>query len=173
MNKFLQQWGLVLVAFSLTACGRSPRSTYGEAPNLESWIVAEKKKTGPDIDPMPTIQQSEEFKYSAQILRSPFSPAPPDHSSVRPDSNRTKELLEQYALDSFKMVGTIGSGNNLVGLVQSSDKVVYRVKVGNYLGQSNGRISSVSQDRIDLIEIAPNGSGGWEEKPASIVLDGQ
>lgn len=167
---------LAMVVLAVTGCGRSEKSTYGDAPNLVSWVQSEKKKPGADLEPMPTIQQGEEFQYAAQNLRSPFVPAPPDPSSlssVRPDSNRSKELLEQYSLDSFKMVGTIGRGANLVGLIQAPDKVVYRVKNGNYLGQSDGRIVSITETGIQIVEIVSNGAGGWEEKPAAINLDGQ
>jgi type IV pilus assembly protein PilP len=30
----------------------------------------------------------------------------------------------------------------------------------------------VSQQRIDIIEIVPNGVGGWLERPRSLVLAG-
>jgi type IV pilus assembly protein PilP len=55
-------------------------------------------------------------------------------------------------------------------LVRDPDGVVHRVRVGNYLGQNYGRVIAVEEDRIELVELVPNGTGGWMEKPATIAL---
>ena len=57
------------------------------------------------------MQQFETFEYAAQSLLDPFSNAFGDQSGgsgPRPDPNRPKQTLEQFPLDSLKMVGTIG-----------------------------------------------------------------
>jgi type IV pilus assembly protein PilP len=56
------------------------------------------------------------------------------------------------------------------GLVRDPDGVVHRVHVGNYLGQNYGRIISIGEDRIDLVELVTNGAGGWMERQATIAL---
>lgn len=91
-------------------------------------------------------------------------------SNVRPDTNRAKEALESYPLDSLVMTGTIGQGDGLVALIQSPDKVVYRVKAGQYLGQSDGKVLSVKENEIKLMELVSDGNGGWEEKEATILI---
>ena len=78
-----------------------------------------------------------------------------------------------YPLDSLDMVGTIGKGAGLVALVMGPDKVTYRVRPGNYLGQSDGRVTSVREDGLELVELVPDGAGGWLERPASIALEDQ
>ena len=40
----------------------------------------------------------------------------------------------------------------------------------NYLGQNNGKIIAIAEDHIDLVELIPNGTGGWMERQASIAL---
>ena len=105
-------------------------------------------------------------------LRSPFDypfvQAPT--GNVRPDSNRPKQALESYTLDSLTMVGTMGGGSALVALVQSPDKVVYRVSPGQYMGQSDGKVVGISTTEIKLVELVSDGAGGWMEQPAAIVL---
>ena len=59
----------------------------------------------------------------------------------------------------------------MVALVMGPDKVTYRVRPGVYLGQSDGRVTSVREDGIELIELVPDGAGGWLERPASLALD--
>jgi len=51
------------------------------------------------------------------------------------------------------------------------DKVTYRVQVGAYLGQSDGRVTAINEDRVELVELVPDGAGGWLERPATILLE--
>lgn len=162
------------LAFALAGCGRGITSTPGDAPNLEEWVANVKAKPAPPLEPLPVMQQFETFEYAAQGLRDPFSDAFTSRDTgtgPRPDSHRRKQTLEQFPLDSLDMVGTIGTGKNLVGLVTAPDKVVYRVTPGVYMGQSDGRVTAVYEDRIELVELVPDGAGGWLERPASIALE--
>ena len=163
------------IMLALSACGRSITSTPGDAPNLEKWTADVRARPAPPLDPLPVMQQFETFEYTAQTMRDPFSDAwsNADSGGLRPDPNRRKETLEQYPLDSLDMVGTIGGGSNLIALVMAPDKVTYRVRPGAYLGQSDGRITGVHEDRIELVELVPDGAGGWLERPASIALEDQ
>jgi len=62
---------------------------------------------------------------------------------------------------------------SVVALVIAPDKVTYRVRPGVYMGQAEGRVTTVTNDRIDLVELVPDGAGGWLERPATIALDDQ
>jgi len=105
--------------------------------------------------------------------RAPFLPSGPGTSTtggLRPDSKRNREFLEQFSLDTLKMVGTLHLGNTTYGLVQSKDKLVHRVVVGNYIGQADGRITDITASKIVLTEIVPDGLGGYIERPAALGL---
>ena len=108
-------------------------------------------------------------------LRDPFAEPTPDRDSggagLRPDPERRKEALEAYPLDGLNMVGTIGTAGNLIGLVLAPDRVTYRVRPGNYMGQNDGRITAVHEDRIEMVELVPDGAGGWIERQAKIALE--
>lgn len=174
-NRFSRRLCVLLIAVAATGCARSITSTPGDAPNLEKWVADVQARPAPALDPLPVMQQFETFEYAAQTLRDPFSDAwsNADGGGLRPDPNRRKETLEQYPLDSLDMVGTIGKGAGLIALVMAPDKVTYRVRPGAYLGQSDGRITGVHEDRIELVELVPDGAGGWLERPASIALEDQ
>lgn len=170
---------LVLV-LGVAGCTRGITSEYssdrGDAPNLESWVAEVKAKPAPPLDPLPVMQQFETFEYAAQSLRDPFSRAFTDQSDgagPRPDSSRRKQTLEQFPLDSLDMVGTLGRGAGLIALVMAPDKVTYRVVPGNYMGQSDGRVTAVFEDRIEVVELVPDGAGGWLERPATVALEDQ
>ena len=172
----LRWMGAGMLVLTLGACGRGVTSTPGDAPHLDKWVADVRARPAPPLEPLPVMQQFETFEYAAQDLRDPFSDAwnnPDGGSGLRPDPNRRKEPLEQYPLDSLDMVGTIGTGGGLVALVMAPDRVTHRIRPGAYLGQSDGRVTSVREDKIELVELVPDGAGGWLERPASIALEDQ
>jgi type IV pilus assembly protein PilP len=175
-HTFLRTCAIALAAMAIAGCTRGVTSTPGEAPNLEKWVADVKARPAPPLDPLPVMQQFETFEYAAQNLRDPFSNAFTDESGgsgPRPDPNRPRQALEQFPLDSVDMVGTIGTGPGIVGLVMAPDKVTYRVRPGAYMGQNDGRITAIHEDRIELVELVPDGAGGWLERPASVALEDQ
>ncbi|MDQ3229698.1 MAG: pilus assembly protein PilP [Pseudomonadota bacterium] len=160
----------------MTGCGRSITSEPGEAPNLEKWVAEVKSRPAPPIEVIPLMQQFETFEYAAQSLRDPFSDAfttDSGGSGPRPDSDRRRQPLELFPLDSLDMVGTLGRGAGIVGLVMTPDKVTHRVRPGAYVGQSDGRVTAVYEDRIEIVELVPDGAGGWLERPATVALENQ
>ena len=169
------RWLILCALVMAGGCARGITSTPGDAPNLESWVADVRARPAPPLDPLPVMQQFETFEYAAQTLRDPFSDAwnNAEGGGLRPDPDRRKETLEQYPLDSLDMVGTIGKGPGLVALVMGPDKVTYRVRPGNYLGQSEGRGSSVREDGLGLVGLVADGAGGWLERQASIALEDQ
>ena len=158
--------GIAMLATALAACG-------GSKGDLESWVAEVRAKPAPPLDPLPVMQQFETFEYDAQNLRDPFSEMfnGGEGAGPRPDAGRRKQTLEQFPLDSLDMVGTLGNGKNLVALVMAPDKVTYRVQPGAYLGQSDGRVTAINEDRVELVELVPDGAGGWLERPATILLE--
>ena len=173
--KLLRSAGAVVLVLALAACGRGITSTPGDAPNLQKWVADVRARPAPPLDPLPVMQQFETFEYAAQDMRDPFSDAwsnpESSGSGLRPDPNRPKQPLEQYPLDSLDMVGTIGHGSGLVALLMAPDRVTHRIRPGAYLGQSDGRVTAVREDRIELVELVPDGAGGWLERPAAIALE--
>ena len=161
------------IALGVAGCGRGVTSTPGDAPNLEEWVATVRARPAPPLEPLPVMQQFETFEYAAQGLRDPFSDAFADTGGVgpRPDSDRRKHELEEFPLDSLEMVGTIGRGSSIIGLVMAPNKGTHRVRVGDYMGQADGRITSVAEDRIELVELVPDGAGGWLERPAAVSIE--
>ena len=91
-------------------------------------------------------------------------------SGPRPDSRRNREFLEQFPLDTLRMVGTLNLAGRSYGLVMARDGIVHRVLPGNHLGQNDGRITQISATHINVTEIVPDGLGGFMERPASLSV---
>jgi type IV pilus assembly protein PilP len=156
---------LAIVLAALAGC------TPGDA-DLREWVAKEKAQKGAPIPPLPVLKTFETFEYTDQGLRDPFAPSLEElstSSGPQPDKH-PKEPLEAYALDSLRMVGSIGTGPGIEGLIKDTEGTVHRVHKGNYMGQNNGKIVDITETKIDLVELIPNGTGGWMERHAAVAL---
>ena len=161
---------LGLVAAGLSACG-------GANNDLRAYIDEVKARPGGRIDPLPPVEPAPTFVYEPGTRRSPFMPPEPqrrvsnDPNAVDgPDRNRPREHLENFPLDTLRMVGTLADRRASFGLVQSNDGLVHRVRVGDHMGQNFGRIVEISDSEIKLMEVISDGLGGYLERPAAIGL---
>jgi type IV pilus assembly protein PilP len=160
-------------AIGVMLCGLIASGCSGGQSDLQKWIEATKKKPGGRIMPLPEVKPYETYVYNATNMRSPFQPQGPNASGsagLRPTARRNREFLEGFSLDTLKMVGTFKVGSNFYGLVQSKDGLVHKVQPGNYLGQNDGKVTEITGGRISLVEIIPDGLGGYIERPASLAL---
>ena len=170
-SRSLRGWTcLLLASFSLglTACSSAD-------DELSRFIEDTRKEPGGRVQPLPEVKPYETFVYASADKRSPFLPGGSGGNSggagLRPDSKRNREFLEQFSLDTLKMVGTLKLGGRMYGLVQTKDGLVHRVSGGNYLGQADGKITEVTPAKITLTEIVPDGLGGYMERPAALGLN--
>ncbi len=151
----------------LAGCG-------GGTTDLQHQLDQMKQRPGGRIEPIPAIKPYESFVYDPSQLRSPLQPSvptvAPGAGGVRPDVHRNREFLERFSLDTLKMVGTLRQGGRTYGLLQTKDGLIHRVVPGNYVGQNDGRITTVADSKIAVVEIVPDGLGGYMERQASISL---
>jgi type IV pilus assembly protein PilP len=170
MNKRLLRWILlVLLTTILGGCSSSHS-------DLDAYIEDVKRKTKGKVEPLPEVKTYESEVYAAGDLRDPFTPYEEEPSEELsppgpvPDTNRKREALEAFPLDSLAFVGHLEKDGTLWGLVQAPDDSIYRVSVGNHMGKNYGEILNISESSITLKEIIPSGSGGWVEREASLAL---
>jgi type IV pilus assembly protein PilP len=169
-SPFIARWlAAALAVTSVSACSSND--------DLRAYIDEVKARPGGRIDPLPQVQPAPTFVYEPGTRRSPFMPDLPqrrvsnDPNAVDgPDQNRAREFLEQFPLDTLRMVGTLADRRASFGLVQTTDGLVHRVAVGNHMGQNYGRIVAISDSEIQLVEIISDGLGGFLERPAAIAL---
>ena len=88
---------------------------------------------------------------------------------LQPDLNRPKEPLEAFPLESMRMVGVIQQPKMNFGLVKA-DASVYRVKIGNYMGQNFGIITDIKENQILLRELVQDAGGDWAERQSTLQL---
>ena len=164
---------LITLSILLTGCGREMR-------DLEDYVEEVKSREPPGIDPIPEVKPYQSFKYQANNARNPFDASifqakivqniRKSNSTISPDPNRTPEFLENFPLDTLRMVGTLEQSGTLWALIQTPEKTIQRISIGSYLGQNNGKVLKVSDAGIQLEEIIPDGFGGWRKRDGSIAL---
>lgn len=163
---------VLLATLALGACGT------GDMTDLQDYVEQVRRREPGPIEPLPEIQQIDTFVYEPADRRDPFAFDPkaiealPTASSgdLAPDPLRRKEELEQFSLDSIRMVGTLEQEDAVWALVTAPGGTLHRVRVGNYVGNNNGQITRITADVIELTEIFSDGMNQWRERQAAIAL---
>ena len=174
----------VLRVLFILVLGSLLSGCYGQKglDDLKVFMVDVKNQPHGRVDPLPEFRAYEAFTYGASDLRSPFSKPViieileaevEESSSVFPNFDRSKEYLERFAISSLSMVGTLSrEGGSLWALITDQNGDVHRVKEGNYLGQNHGEILVVTELSVQVMEIVPDGDGGWVQRPRAIQIEG-
>ena len=172
MSRWYRVFSLLLLAMLVSACQQK------EKENLSQFIAEAGKMKTAEIEPLPNIKPVEPYAYSAQEFADPFEVEnlkPRQVVAARegtgPDTNRRREPLENYPLDSLKMVGTLFRENEQRAILQTPDGAVQTVVVGNYLGQNYGKIVGIDENEIVVEEQVLNSAGTWVGRDASIKVD--
>ncbi len=183
-TRFRPALGLWLVlgtaSFMLGGCSSRDLS------DLETFVAEVQSRQGGRIEPLPVMKPSERYLYQSAdaARRDPFEAyyqvkrASPAERQVSDAQRRflqeiqthNPEELENFELDSLRMVGTLQDLGSLWGVVLDGDGTVHRVTVGSYMGRNYGKITKIAEERIELREIVGDGQGGWDERPAALAL---
>ncbi len=173
-SRFSLRMVFVLVSGGLAACGND------DVSDLNRYIQDVKARPKGAIEPLPETKIVESFVFNPDGLRDPFRPTERNMeeadmdvsgaSGIRPDTERRKEELEAYSLDTLRMVGTMTDQEGLWGLVKTKDGTIHSIKVGNHMGLNYGKIIRILEDRIELMEIVPDKPGTWREQQATLAL---
>ena len=168
----LKRTMLCLSLLSLGGCSQ-------DISDLQTFIAETKTAHVGSVKPIPQFKPYESFSYSAAELRDPFvatvdieEDETTKTSLLNPDSTRPKQPLEAFPLDTLSMVGTLEQNEQQWGLIKDPQDIVHRVQVGHYMGESEGRITLIDESAIYLVEIVPDGIGGYIERDASIAVGG-
>lgn len=170
---------LLVVCVPLAGCGG------GSMADLRSYVAEVKTRKGTKIEELPPIAPYIVYTYpcDGQIQcvdpfepfyleppRPPDAPVQTETTGITPDFNLNREELESYPLDGLRMMGTLEKDDQFWGIVRDPDAIIHRVQVGNYIGQNHGKITAITEDRIEILEIVPDGRGNWEERDAEMAL---
>jgi type IV pilus assembly protein PilP len=161
---------LIMAAVLLFGCSQGMDDLQQYVKEVKARKAAPIKKP-PTVNPPPLVDYSDGLKdpFDSSIFNKVIADSV-KNTELSPDPNRTPEYLENYPLDSLRMVGSMSQEETLWALIKTPDATIQRVAVGNYIGQNYGKIVQVSEAHVDLSEIIPDGFGGWMKRATSIAL---
>lgn len=162
---------MIFASLLLAGCGGE------EFQDLRDFV----KNAGADmrgkVEPPPEISPYEPFSYdNSTAIQDPFKPRKADlknasHSGInQPNLERPKEELEEFPLESLRMVGYLQQSNMGYAVIRSSDGKLHRVKAGNYVGLNFGQIISVTDTEMKIKEMVQDSAGDWSERESSLQL---
>lgn len=162
----------ILVILSLLSAGCSNVFT----DDLDTFIkeTKTKKEKVPEIPKILDVQKVPYIGLAKEVT-DPFinSLISSDDGTpqVTPDKDRQKEFLESIPLEQLALMGTvINKKKETEAIVKLEDGTLYVTKVGNYLGQNYGKIKSITDTEIKLVELTQDETGKWIEKENQLSL---
>ena len=176
---------ILLMAFLALLLGGCVSRDFSD---LDQWTQEVLTRPGGRIEPLPEVKPYEAYAYMSanEEMRDPFKPfyqarqlddVTPGDKGVgltkemeREIKGRNREELEQFELDSLRMVGTLENANENWVIISDPDQTVHRIKVGNYMGRNIGKVINIFEDRVELREIVQDSNGRWDERQAAIAL---
>jgi type IV pilus assembly protein PilP len=164
---------LAALPLLLAGCGDS------DVQEVRQWMKQTDAQAHVAVQPLTEPKTFIPFAYVAGDAIDPFNPnkllaelarEKASHGGgLKPDTERRKELLESYPLDTVKMVGTLQKGGITYALLQI-DRSVHQVKTGQHVGQNFGLITSVSESAVNIKEIVQDAAGDWVERMSKLEL---
>jgi len=163
----------IICSAFLTACSGAQHG------DLETYIADIKARPKYKIPDLPEVVTYAPFSYAAYDIRDPFLPlldeeAIPnltkESNGLLPKTDRKPDPLESFSLDTLAFVGHLEKHGTRWGLVSAPDKSIYKVLIGNYMGKNFGEIIKITETKIILREIIPDGADGWLDREASLAL---
>jgi type IV pilus assembly protein PilP len=160
---------LIPLLFLLAGC------SFTEQDDLEQWMQQAGSGLHGQVEPLPQIEPYKPYQYRGQDLVSPFETnrlqvARKNTAGNLPDTGRPREILENYELDKLKLVGTMLLKSERLGLIQTPEGGIYRVRVGSFIGPNYGIVRSVAETEIKLEETVEDVNGEWVKQDNSLYL---
>ncbi|MGB5445933.1 MAG: pilus assembly protein PilP [Psychromonas sp.] len=147
--------------------------------DLTQFVAETKAKVYPIDDKVPNLKKIDPMVFTQKGSRNPFSEPQAEviapvgsapKSCPQPNLERKKQALEMYSLDNLTMRGTLLVDQQIWALVQVTGGELFKVKPGYYLGLNHGKVLNVTENKIDLLELAADQDGCWQERITQITL---
>jgi type IV pilus assembly protein PilP len=167
-NLFYKSALVLLLVGLLSACGG------GEGDDLDKFMASAANDMGKAVEPLPEVLPYSPLEYNADgTLTDPFKArkALSRAGALQPNTNRPKEALEAFPLESLKYVGSLSKNKSIFALIKTPDNTIQQVKTGNYVGPNFGLVTQINESDIVVKEIVQDDlTGDWVERNASINL---
>ena len=162
-HQLFQSIMLVSIALFLFGCEDS------QVKDLRARVESMKKTEHPDIQPKTetelTIPVS--ASYHPDAVRAPFLQS---GTLTRGKDGALANPLLTYPLTMLRFVGTVSQGKTTYAFVATPDNLIYQIKQGDAIGDHEGRVVSVTADRLNIVEQTNEGGKSAEQRIVALQL---
>ncbi len=85
-------------------------------------------------------------------------------------ANHQREPLEDFDLSTLKLVAIMKMGQQRVAMVEDPEGKGHIVRPGNYMGKNNGRVETITDDSVHLVEQVVNPAGDIVKRRVTLTL---
>lgn len=173
MSDIRMAYALGLALLLLVGCGGE------EHQELRAWMKEQEQGMRGRVDPLPKVKPYEPLVYEPAGALDPFNVTKARIAGDRagqniPDTNRPREPLEDFPLETLRLVGIFQDKNRLIGQVIANSRG-YQIRVGSYVGQNFGRVvrivTAANEERIVIKELVKDADDQWVERETELLLD--
>lgn len=152
----------LIIAGSLVGCdsGQSKSDVDSYLARLKGAKVVQKSDDTKKATP------PRQSSYQSAKRRSPFE--------VREITNTKAGLnanpLQAYPLDMLRFVGTVTQNGKTVAFVSAPDNRIYQIKVGDMIGDRQGKVVAIESEQMRLIESYNESGLGKKQRQVTLQL---
>lgn len=153
--------GLIIAVLLLSACDQDRK-----VRDLKNYVSELRDASSPDKNkqkvkvpslPKPAI-------YQAKNLRIPFQSA----SLSTADNKAISNPLQRYPLSMLRLVGLVLQHGAPLAYIMMPDNKLYTIRVGDMIGDRDGKVTRIDSDHIEVIE--KNSDESVEAKEKIVIL---
>jgi type IV pilus assembly protein PilP len=172
MNRILCITASALMLSALGACAP-------DNDELSHWMEQQYKEVKPNVPPIYPPKKFDPQAYLGVTGVEPFGTQKliPAGGPSTGKSNallavakaHAAQELESYPLDSMAMVGSLQQAGKTHALLMVESRL-HDVKLGDWIGQNYGQITSISDSQITLRETVQDPTGEWIERTSTLQI---
>lgn len=143
--------------------------------DIKEWMVEQSKGMKGRVQEPPPLIAPAIVSYSAKGLDSPFS-----SDKIRakegglqdknnPAFGRAPEYLENFPLESLRLIGIINYNDKMFALIQTPEKPKH-VTIGNYMGSNFGEITAITKTEVRITERIKDSNDQWMKRDKVLYL---
>lgn len=134
---------VILVIAGLAACGQNDR--------LEA-LKQEIKQFKQNIKEQKASVNANNFHIPEPIYYAADSSSQSNSAATSRNKPKSENPLQNYPLKSLQFIGTLSEHNQIWAFIMTPDKMVYKAKDGDTIGDDNGKIVKIESDQIQVTE---------------------
>jgi type IV pilus assembly protein PilP len=162
MGTSVRVLGLVLLLSLLSGCDRS--GPYGD---LKRYMAQVRESQTGTKDKKLDLKLPTPVAYNGNLRRSPFSESV---VTTGPAKSAVTNPLQAYSLTMLRLLGTVSEKGETVAYITAPDNMVYRVQVGDIIGDRHGKIINIQPGSVNVMELDADNPNEQMQRVVSLKL---